>query len=80
MNYETIKVKAQLKELKNFTQYLNNNVKEHSNLKGKSYDEMQNSIAFMQDYAKVLDEMQKVIRAYAKTNAGDEYWFAPDKF
>ena len=59
-----------IKLIKEFTKYLEYNYKEHTKtLKaGESYSEMENSLAFLQDYEKVSRKLAEVIDEYNRTH------------
>ena len=55
-----------IKEIKYFVKYLENNYKAHTrNLKETTnFDDMENSIAFLKDYAEVSEALLKIINKY----------------
>ena len=64
-----------LQRVKEFTEYLEHNIKEHTKTKNSetaSYDEQINSLMFLRDYEEVLKNLNKVIDEYNK-KTGSEF-------
>ena len=57
-----------IKDIKNFVEYLENNYKDHSKtaLTSTNLDEIQNSMFFLADYAEVAKEFMRAIEIYSK--------------
>lgn len=71
MNYiTTSKAQANIKKIEEFAKYLKSNYANHSKtLKtSENIDDIENSLAFVKDYAEVSEKLMEVINDYCKKN------------
>lgn len=71
MNY--IETKANIKKIEEFAKYLKSNFNTHSKQYKKStnIEDIENSVAFLRDYAEVAEKLVEVINEYCdKTGMG----------
>ena len=62
--------KANIKKIETFTKYLKYNFNNHSKMikETENIDEVENSLAFLKDYAEVSEKIMEVINDYCKLN------------
>ena len=71
LSEEITRAKADLENIKDFVEYLDRNLEEHSKIVQKGadipVDDLENSIAFLKDYALVAKSLVAVINEYEST-------------
>ena len=63
--------KANIKKIETFVKYLNNNFKTHSAIlmkRDSNLGDLENSLAFVKDYAEVSEKLMEVINDYCGLN------------